>query len=50
MLLKLDRGRFVRTKPQYEKILFSKFKKVRTFIKNDIFRIPYDLLIAEATA
>ena len=50
MLLKLDRGRFVRTRPQYEEILASKFKKVRTFIRNDIFRLPYDLLIAEATA
>jgi SAM-dependent methyltransferase len=50
ILLKLDKGRFIRTKPQYKKILASNFKNVRTFIRNDIFRLPYDLLIAEATA
>jgi len=41
MFLKLDRGKFVRTKKEYEKLAKSCFSNVNSIIEEDYFRIPY---------
>ena len=41
MFLKLDRGKFVRTKNEYEKLANSYFSNVKSIIEEEYFRIPY---------
>lgn len=41
MFLKLDRGKFVRTKKEYERLAKSCFPKVESIIEEHYFRIPY---------
>ena len=46
-LLSRDRGEFVRTQEEYEKLAHSWFKEVRVNIREDVLRIPYTHLILE---
>lgn len=46
-LLSRDRGQFVRTQPEYEKLARTWFPEVRASIREDVLRIPYTHLILE---
>jgi hypothetical protein len=46
-LLSRDRGRFVRTQAEYEKLAHTWFPEVRANIRQDVLRIPYTHLILE---
>ena len=46
-LLSRDRGQYVRTQEEYEKLAYSWFPEVRTNIREDVLRIPYTHLILE---
>ena len=41
LFLKLDRGKFVRTKNEYEKLASHHFSNVKSIIEEEYFRIPY---------
>lgn len=46
-LLSRDRGEYVRTREEYEKLAHSWFPEVRSQIREDVLRIPYTHLIME---
>lgn len=48
-LLSRDRGRFVRTLPQYEALAHTEFQNVTSHIREDVLRIPYTHLIMVCT-
>lgn len=48
-LLRSDRGRFVRTKPAYEKIARTFFQDIQFDIRSDVLKIPYYHLIMVCT-
>jgi cyclopropane fatty-acyl-phospholipid synthase-like methyltransferase len=48
-LLRSDRGRFVRTKPEYEQLAREYFDHIQFDIRADVLRIPYYHLIMICT-
>lgn len=44
-LLERDRGKFVRSQPQYEHLATSAFLKVESYVRCDFFRAPYTVLV-----
>jgi cyclopropane fatty-acyl-phospholipid synthase-like methyltransferase len=48
-LLSRDRGRFVRTQEQYERLARSSFNSVQSDLRDDVLRIPYTTLIMICT-
>ena len=50
MLMRLDRGRFVRTVDQYTTLMKRRFAGVETHIVRDTYRVPYTMVVVEATA
>jgi hypothetical protein len=48
-LLSRDRGKFVRTLPEYEALARTQFDRVATYIREDVLRIPYTHLIMVCT-
>ncbi len=48
-LLSRDRGRFVRTQEQYERLARSSFSDVKSDLREDVLRIPYTTLIMVCT-
>jgi hypothetical protein len=49
-LLRWDRGQHVRDEPTYRALAESASLEVTSHVANDIFRIPYDVLIMECLA
>jgi cyclopropane fatty-acyl-phospholipid synthase-like methyltransferase len=49
-LLKWDRGRHVRDEPAYRALAVSAKLQVTCHVANDLFRVPYDVLIMECMA
>lgn len=47
LLLKMDRGDFVRTGPEYESLARTAFSDVTSSIRTDLIRIPYTHIIME---
>jgi len=48
-LLKNDRGRFVRTKEDYFKLFSNQFSKINVSLKQNLYNIPYTIVIFECT-
>ena len=48
-LLSLDRGRFVRTQEEYERLARQSFASVAAEVRHDLLRFPYTLLVMECT-
>ena len=48
-LLRSDRGKFVRTVPEYERLASTRFQQVHSQIRQDLLRIPYTHLIMRCT-
>ena len=48
-LLSRDRGAFVRTQEEYERLARSSFESIRTDLRHDVLRIPYTTLIMVCT-
>jgi SAM-dependent methyltransferase len=44
-MLRNDRGGFVRTRPEYERLASVSFSKVEPYLRHDLLRIPYTHLI-----
>jgi len=44
-MLNNDRGKFVRTRPEYERLASAAFPKVECHLRRDLLRIPYTHLI-----
>jgi SAM-dependent methyltransferase len=44
-LLDRDRGKYVRSQPQYERLAAGAFSKVESYVRGDFFRAPYTVLI-----
>jgi SAM-dependent methyltransferase len=49
-LLDNDRGRYVRTEPAYRALAATVFRDVRSTILQDMFRMPYTVIIMECTS
>jgi|688.fasta_scaffold34309_3 cyclopropane fatty-acyl-phospholipid synthase-like methyltransferase len=49
-LLDNDRGKFVRTESAYRAIAEGVFPKVKTSVRDDMFRIPYTVIVMECDA
>jgi len=47
LMLKMDRGKYVRTQPEYEDLALHYFKNVNSVIDETYFHIPYTSLIME---
>lgn len=47
LLLSIDRGRHVRTREDYERLVRTEFEQVKSFVRRDLLRIPYTHLIME---
>ncbi|HEX7218318.1 MAG TPA: class I SAM-dependent methyltransferase [Burkholderiales bacterium] len=47
LFLRLDRGRYVRTREAYEALARGEFGEVKSFLRHDLIRIPYTHLIME---
>ena len=50
LLAKNDRGKFVRTKEQYRKLIEISFKVQQADLRRDLLRVPYTHLITRSTA
>lgn len=48
-LLKNDRGKFVRTKEDYFKIFAKYFKNINVVVREDLYKIPYTVIIFSCT-
>lgn len=48
-LLKKDRGQFVRTKDEYFKLFSKYFNKIHVTLREDLYNIPYTIIIFEAS-
>ena len=48
-LLAGDRGKFVRTRPHYERLARSVFPQVVSDIRHDFFRVPYTLIVLQCS-
>jgi len=44
-ILSNDRGKFVRTRPQYERLALAMFSALESYLRQDLLRIPYTHLI-----
>jgi cyclopropane fatty-acyl-phospholipid synthase-like methyltransferase len=44
-MLNNDRGKFVRTRPEYERLASTEFNQVESYIRNDLLRLPYTHMI-----
>jgi SAM-dependent methyltransferase len=44
-LLRMDRGKYVRTQPAYEALARSCFAQVEASVRHDLLNLPYTLLI-----
>lgn len=49
LLLKNDRGKFVRTKDEYFKLFSKYFNTFKVSIRDDLYNIPYTIIIFECT-
>jgi SAM-dependent methyltransferase len=49
-LMSTDRGKFVRTRPEYEKLAGQIFPAVKSTIDHDLVRIPYPSIVMELIA
>jgi SAM-dependent methyltransferase len=49
LLMRLDRGRFVRTIDDYAALVKSRFTRVETHIVRGTYRVPYTMVVVEAT-
>ena len=47
LLLKIDRGRYVRTKEEYLNLAYKYFNDIKVSIHHDLLRIPYTHIIME---
>lgn len=47
-LLKNDRGKFVRTKDEYFKLFSKYFNNIKVSVREDLYNIPYTIIIFEA--
>jgi SAM-dependent methyltransferase len=47
LLLKFDRGLYIRKQPEYEKLAFEAFKNIESFLEEHYFHVPYTLLIMD---
>lgn len=45
--LSLDRGKYVRTREEYNDLARSSFSDITTFIRHDLLNIPYTIIIME---
>jgi cyclopropane fatty-acyl-phospholipid synthase-like methyltransferase len=45
MFLFIDRGAYVRTEGCYKQLITDKFSSIQTYIRHDMFRIPYSTII-----
>ena len=48
LLMRLDRGRFVRTIDGYVALVRSRFGRVDTHVVRDTYRVPYTMVVVEA--
>lgn len=48
-LLKHDRGQFIRTKDEYFKLFSKHFNNINVIIREDLYNIPYTIVIFEAS-
>lgn len=48
-LLKNDRGQFVRTKDEYFKLFSKYFNNIKVSVREDLYNIPYTIIIFEAS-
>lgn len=48
-LLKHDRGQFVRTKDEYFKLFSKYFNHIKISVREDLYNIPYTIIIFEAS-
>lgn len=46
-LIKNDRGKFVRTKEEYFKLFSKHFNKINVIVREDLYNIPYTIIIFE---
>ena len=46
-LMDMDRGRFIRDEARYRALAARVFPTVRTFVREDLFRVPYTSLVME---
>jgi SAM-dependent methyltransferase len=46
-MLSRDRGRYVRTRPEYEALARAHFSDVRAHVRHDLMRVPYTHIIME---
>lgn len=46
-LIKNDRGKFVRTKEEYFKLFSKYFNKINVIVREDLYNIPYTIIIFE---
>lgn len=49
LLLKNDRGKFVRTKEEYFKLFSKYFSEIKVSIREDLYNIPYTIIIFECS-
>jgi SAM-dependent methyltransferase len=49
LLMRLDRGRFVRTIDEYAELVRSRFARVETAVMRDTYRVPYTMVVVDAT-
>ena len=47
LMLRMDRGRHVRTREAYERLARAEFDEVKSFVRHDLLRIPYTHLVME---
>jgi SAM-dependent methyltransferase len=47
IILDIDRGNYVRTEAAYMNLAASSFKSVSSYVREDLFNIPYTLIIME---
>src|SRR5437773_5260823 len=50
LLLGMDRGRHIRTLPQYRDLADCAFRSVNHAMRDDLLRLPYDLLVMKCQA
>jgi SAM-dependent methyltransferase len=47
LLMRLDRGKFVRTVDEYAELLRTRFASVRTDVVRNVYRVPYTMAVIE---
>jgi SAM-dependent methyltransferase len=50
LLLKLDRGRYVRSRPEYISLLSNELSVIHSLVRHDFLRIPYSVLFTTSVA